>query len=115
MISYLDSAGFERLIPRSTLSKAYEFDLSDVRFVKPQGAVGLLLLIIHLKSLGREITVVAPTNSAVLDYLQKIGFFVETRDMVSFINLTSKYLEAEPHPTSTMQGLTRVKNHDEVR
>ena len=115
MISYLDSNGFETLLPQSTLNRSYEFDLSQVRFVKPQGIVGLLLLIIHLKSLGKQITVVVPDNATVLDYLQKIGFFVEARDLVSFTNLSSNFLTARPHPTSTMQALTRVKNHSEVR
>jgi hypothetical protein len=115
MISYLDSTGFEKLLPQSFLNKSFQFDLSGLKFVKPQGIVEFLLLIFHLNSLGKKITIIAPHNTQVLDYLHKIRFYNEVKEIVEFTNLHDKYLTEEGCPTSTMQALTRVKTHDDVR
>ena len=115
MITILDASGFERLLATASDRGSVVFDLSQLKFVKPHGTVALLLLLVHLRAMNRRVTIRPPVNLKVVDYLKDVGFFLEARNLAYFDELPPEYFSTDFEPRETMQVVTRIRTHQDVR
>lgn len=110
----LDSAAFEAMIPARLPSKKFKADLRKCGWVYPDGAMGVFLLLRYLVREGLKPVLLRPLNSDVDCYIERMGVYAMLVDDVDIVPEPSDVLDNPWYERATMQGLTHVKNAEDV-
>ena len=110
------TGGVENLFNRvAALAPAerYVFDMSEVTFIEPCGAIGLLSAVRHCATESGQMVLMKNINEQLYLYLQRMDFFEVTKRWLKPLNPRDEEWKRNPHSINLLE-LTAVRGYEEM-
>jgi len=113
-IDTLNASTVEYFIPPVEPGSEVTLSLRNIKFADPYGVIMLLLLIKHLRSRSIDVKVVPPISLDVLNWLERMNFFIEIERECEFTWDTSYLRSNIRNPSRSLKEITRITSEKEV-
>jgi hypothetical protein len=113
-IDTLNASTVEHFIPPLEPRNKVILSLRNVKFADPYGVIMLLLLIKNLRVRSIDVKVVPPTNLDVLNWLERMNFFLEIEKDCEFMWDISYLKSNMRNPSRSLKEITRIISEKEI-
>ena len=108
----LDLEGFENLLPEHVELAKSIIDLRDCEFIRPDGALGVFLLLRYWIQIGKRPILYRPQNPNVDSYFERTGVPILTQDDVDYSPDIKDIIFRSWTERNTMNEIIRITDED---
>src|ERR1700741_5005432 len=113
-IDTLNASSMEYFIPSKEPGREVILSLKNIKFADPYGVVMLILLIKHLRSCSIDVKIIPPTSLDVLNWLERMNFFLEIERDCEFTWDISYLRSNVRNPSRSLKEITQITSEEEV-
>lgn len=113
-IDTLNASNMEYFIPSEESGSGIILSLKNIKFADPYGVIMLILLIKHLRSRSINVRIIPPISVDVLNWLERMNFFVEIENDCEFTSDVSHLRSNVRNPSRSLKEITHITSENKV-
>src|SRR5581483_3110381 len=112
-IDTLNASNMEYFIPLEESGSEVVLSLKNIKFADPYGVIMLIQLIKHLRSRSVNVRIIPPISVDVLNWLERMNFFVEIETAGELPSEGSHFSSNERNPSRSLKE--KPTSHPRIR